>query len=193
MYMLKKHTTKDSREVVAYFPGLGGASTVAKQLRFLNLLNKLSRKKRYVLFDPKWESLESKVDKEGRFHTFMREQAPNKAIGVSAGATVGVLAMEEYDLERALLICGKTRGSEKIGLPYQKRAPAFVHFVQQSERAIVSLSEAQKNRTTCFVPIFDGIIETVDMVVPGSRVKRLPTLFHTPSIIYSLIRHVPRI
>ena len=176
---------------ILYIPGLGDNSSLTKQRFLLSLWNK--NKVIIHFFDPKWhDESETYAQKYSRLIELGSRLRPGEddliVIGVSAGGSLAVRYIAENEtVTRAYLVCGKLKGSSKIGKPYQERAPALLESVQASESLLLDISESSSAKITVIRPLLDGIVPLEDMLVPGSKRVRLFTIGHTISIVYVLI------
>lgn len=146
------------------------------------------------VYDARWHNNEESYDQKykrlvdfaSRVNT--SEQGELIVIGVSAGGSLAVRYIAEHEtVARAYLVCGKLKGSSKIGKPYQDRAPALLDSVRASESLLLNISKSSSAKITVIRPLLDGIVPLEDMLVPGSKRVRLFTIGHTISIVYVLI------
>ncbi len=172
-----------------YIPGLGNGRLSDAQKKYVAFLNRLRSPKRHIdFFDARWETAETYEEKYAR----LRAYAPRKVFAISAGSSLAVrLAAEDPRVEEVHLICGKVTGAEKIGPQRQQQAPALLPSVRYVEQLIDGGLSGEK--FTCYVPNAedDGVLETVDMVLPNAKIVKLPPLNHAFAISYALVRHVP--
>ena len=176
-----------------YIPGLGGKRSILLQRTYIGVLNVFRRKNNHIsFFDPHWETEEPYATKFERLRLhYQQAETPQTVWAVSAGASLAVRLCVELDSQPKLnIVCGKVLGSEKIGENYRRRAPAFMESVESSE---ILYNDLDPDMTTCYIPKddADGVIETVDMTVPGSRIVDLPALRHARAIGYALLRYLP--
>lgn len=176
-----------------YIPGLGGKRSILLQRTYIGALNVFRRKNNHIsFFDPRWETEEPYATKFERLRShYEQAERPRTVWAISAGASLAVRLCVELDNQPQLnIVCGKVLGSTKIGDNYRRRAPAFVESVESSE---VLYSDLNTDTTTCYIPKddADGVIETVDMTIPGSRIIDLPALRHARAIGYALLRYLP--
>lgn len=180
---------------VLYIPGLGSGRSFTIQRSWVRTLNVFrSKGKKISIFDSKWESNESYIEKYGRLKKFYDETGKPPTIwAVSAGASLGVrLCYDDGSYKSLNLVCGKVYGPEKIGQFYRQAAPAFVESVEFSSQLAGQL---RPESCLCYVPIddADGVIETKDMSMDGSKIVALPPLKHVSAIIYALAIYLPRL
>lgn len=176
-----------------YIPGLGGKRSILLQRTYIGLLNVFRSKSNHIsFFDPRWETEEPYPTKYERLLLhYEQSESPPIVWGVSAGASLAVrLCVELANQPQLNIICGKVLGSTKIGSHYRRRAPAFVESVESSETLCSNLDP---ERCTCYIPKndADGVIETIDMSIPNSRIIKLPAFRHARAIGYALMRYLP--
>jgi hypothetical protein len=173
-----------------FIPGLGSSKTIDKQVRYIAFLNKHLHKSIYF-FDPLWETNEEPDVKVTRMrHAYNEAGKPGKITGISAGAALSILLAAESSA-KLLTIAGKHKGTETIGIAFQKRAPALLKIVAQSKH-ILATNDSVAPRLTSYRPIFyDGIIPMHDITVQGACNKFIPIPFHIPVVIIGLVTVVP--
>lgn len=186
---------------VLYIPGLGKNRSIRIQRPGTRIMDFFERRDFYF-FNPEWEvgihSSESFVDKFNRLSAFYRQSGkPSIVYANSAGATLAtVLTVEHPDIEQCHLVCGKILGAAKIGPEYSGRAPAFVESVKASESAVKNLDPTIAEKFTCYIPKDredDGVLEVVDMVIPGANIIELPPLSHARAILYAYWNYLPHL
>jgi hypothetical protein len=175
-------------------PGLGGRRSLIAQRGYVAVLNFFRPASSHIhFFYPRWETSETRDEKYGRLRQLTDKVKPRKVFAVSAGGTLAVpLSVEFPDISTTHLICAKVTGAEKIGPDRQKQAPAFKPAAAISE-SMVDNGAVDSDRFACYVPKNDkdGVIESVDMLVPGALVVDLPPLKHAFAIGYALARYLP--
>ena len=177
-----------------YIPGLGGKRSILLQRAYIGGLNIFRKKQNHIsFFDPRWETNEEYSAKFDRLLTRYEEAGkPPTVWAVSAGASLAVrLCVELVEQPHLNIICGKVLGSQNIGEHYRKRAPAFVRSVEYSQTLYEQLDP---NLCTNYIPKenADGVIDTSDMTIPGSKIVDLPPLHHARAIGYALLRYLPK-
>lgn len=190
----------NKKEGVLYIPGLGAGRSMNIQKRYLNVLNKLSRRRQYFLFEPNWETEPQQNAKQlyERLEEFYESNArPSIIYANSAGGALATrLAIEQTGISECHLICAKILGAAKIGPEYRNRAPALYESVSESETIANKIPEAEARKFYCYTPKNqenDGVLETIDMKIAGSHEVALPALQHAAAITYAALRHLPRI
>jgi pimeloyl-ACP methyl ester carboxylesterase len=114
-------------------------------------------------------------------------------IAISAGGSLAVRYLyENPHIQEAILIAGKLKGWRSIGTSYQKRAPALLESVKQSENL---LGEPNAIAADVLVVrgLWDGVVPIKDMYIEGADTKILPTIGHTTSIAFALLYYLPRL
>lgn len=192
-----------SEREVLYIPGLGGKRSLRVQRPYLRTLKVFSGKS-FHFFETKWEDQEegkpeTNNAKYQRLNDFFDERnRPGIIYANSAGAALAArLAIERSsEIKSCHLICGKVLGASKIGTEYKERAPAFEEAVIRSEQAVANLDTETAQKIFCYVPKDredDGVLEVIDMIVPGANIVELPPLPHTSAIIYAARHYLPKL
>ena len=177
---------------ILYVPGLGEGAVLSFQKKYSALLNVFrSKHSKIAVFEPRWESDENFEKKYKRLLELYETIHPTIVVGPSAGGALTITLFAEHEeLKTAYVICGKLRGSEKIGEVYNKRAPALIDAVKRSELHLKS-GIGRDIRSFVSKHEYDGIVEKEDMFTEEMRLTTMPVVQHGRAILYWLFRYLP--
>lgn len=176
-----------------YIPGLGEGAVLSFQKKYIALLNVFrSKQNKIVVFDSQWESDETFETKFNRLRSMYEHIHPVNIVGPSAGGSLAISLYLEHTNTKVYVICGKLRGSEKIGEAYNRRAPALIDAVKMSEQKLAVIKAGD---ITSYVSRtdYDGVVEKVDMFTDDMKVVTLPIVSHGRAILYWLLLYLPRV
>lgn len=139
-----------------------------------------------------WQINEPAADKLSRLlakiDKYYKEGKHVSIIGESAGASIATQALAQRGdkLTAVILLCGKSKQSEKIGSAYTNVNPALKEAVTASEAAIASFTEDQKAKVLNLHPFFDSIVPVAETKIAGVRDSTMPVIGHVPGIVFGL-------
>ena len=182
------------KELVIVIPGLG--SNMVRN-RIEAIVRRWERPNRPVqIFNSNWSSNESFDQKLSRLIKQVDgyKGAKISVVAFSAGGALATSLLDRSsNISKVILISSKIKGSNTIGVKYQKRASALIDAVKASENSIARLPASKKEKIICLKPIFDEVVPKKDMCFEGVETKLTPFLFHVPSIAIALLFQVKRL
>lgn len=143
-----------------------------------------------------WDTDESYAAKYARLTQFAKDielgvDDDLRVIAISAGGSLAARYLyENPHIEEAYLVAAKLKGWRSIGASYQKRAPALIESVKQSE-TLLSEPNAIAADTLVIRGIWDGVVPIKDMHFDGTETKILPVIGHATSIAFALLYYIP--
>ncbi len=141
------------------------------------------------IFQSKWSDKENYSDKAKRLKELFEEDlgADTCVVGYSAGGSLAnALFGADAAVKRLVLISSKLKGSDTVGEKFQKRAPALLETVRQSEETTSIMTDRDKRKLVCLVPLFDEVVYKKDMKINGVEIKTIPAGFHALAIAFAL-------
>lgn len=180
---------------IIYIPGLGKQRSLKWQKAAMLFWPKLDTK--IHVFESNWYSKELFDDKYQRLERFVADSNIKKSdeliiIGVSAGGPLAVVYAHNHPgFKKAFFIAGKLRRPGVIGRLYRLAAPALLDVVTSSEAILNTHPDVFKDRSVVIQPKRDRLIAKKDMLVPGSKLYRIPFAGHSSGIMLSLLFGMP--
>lgn len=180
---------------VLLFTGLGDDSTIRKQERYIDWLNKRRPETAQIhMFATRWHTPETYEEKRKRALAFVAEhQNARVGYGISAGA--GLLLSLATELPEDFsyhFISGKLRRPETIGKERNKSAPALYDTVVASEQSFEA-KRSEKSSMNCYAGFLDGVLRIEDMRLPDVAFKRIPMIHHTATITLAYVTVLPHL
>lgn len=168
-------------------PGLGDEDTLSKLAPVIRRWE--DNETTVSVFQSKWSDDESYSDKSKRLRALFEEdlEVDTYVVGYSAGGTLANAVLgADSAVKRIVFISAKLKGSDTVGEKFQKRAPALLEAVLGSEKTIEQMSDEDKKRAVCLVPLFDEVVYKKDMKIDGVKKKTIPVGVHAVAIAFAL-------
>lgn len=186
-----------SKHYVIVVPGLGDreklVSVAVKQWKkygFTPLVHLAPWKKKEVL-SAKLERLVNLVDK-------LSKKGTVSLVGISAGGSMvlNAFAKRKKRVHAVVNVCGRLRCGEKVfpSLNFAARKyPAFRESVLFCDENRHVLTRSDRKKVMTLRGLYDEAVPSSTTTLKGAVNKRLPTILHSPSIIYALSVYKDRI
>lgn len=152
---------------------------------------------RTIVFEPRWISDEPYEAKMTRLLQLVGQQQEGRGvvlIGISAGATLGLLGISQAPQAVVALVsvCGFVRLQETDRDNEQLMALSWYKAADAAERA-VSVMTHQRARILCLVPRTDTVIKPEQQGIEGASYHRIASGGHLLSIVMVLYGYRQRI
>lgn len=120
-------------------------------------------------YEPNWE----------RFDECLKQLGEVAIIGISAGASVGVRALQAYPdkIKKLITVCSLVDTSRMDLNKLHNRYPVLERSLQH-----ISLKGLPAERIMTLRPLYDEVIPICDMKIEGAKDVRLPMIGHSPSL-----------
>lgn len=138
-------------------------------------------------WEPKLQKLLSSID-----NAYERGMAVG-LVGASAGgsAVINAYAARRDKVAGVVLIAAKVNHPETVGKNYKRNNPAFVTSINNSPKALASLSAKERSHILSRYALFDEVVDKADSYVSGARNRRSPTFGHFITIGLQIIFGAP--
>lgn len=107
-------------------------------------------------------------------------------IGISAGASVGLRALQEFPnrVSKLITVCGPINSAHMSRQKLQSTYPLL-------ERALdaLDLPNAPADQVMTLRPLFDEVVSVDAMQLPGATDKRIAMIGHAPSIAWGMFHY----
>ncbi len=109
-------------------------------------------------------------------------------IGESAGGSMAlnVYADQADYIFKAMTLCGKNTGPEKVSPSYYRRNPAFKTSMSLVNDSINRLKKSDRQRFISLHPIVDGVVPVKDTLIPDCKTVTLFSFGHLTTIFLAL-------
>lgn len=139
------------------------------------------------VFSMNWEDGEAFAIKYARLKDLVAD-CPNLigVVSASAGASAVVALLNDGLVKRAVTVCGAFNNSIINPVAMAKRSPAFLTAINQATQYLAEDSTISSKMLT-IRPLIDGVVKPSVETTPGARDKRIWTVGHGTSIVYTLV------
>jgi carboxylesterase type B len=132
-------------------------------------------------FERKLEKVVALID------TYCADGYTVSLLGTSAGgsAVVNAFAMRKDKIHRVINVCGRLRKGENVFPTLEKASltsKSFYDSIIQCENNLKTLSPRECQQILTFRPLFDELVPSSTVSVPGAKNIILPTIAHILSI-----------
>ncbi len=105
-------------------------------------------------------------------------------VGTSAGASMALtaFALRKKDISGVVCVCGKINRPDTVSRAYYAANPAFEESMSQLNDRLRELSTDDKRKILSIHPLYDQTVPVTDTYIKGVKSRRIPTVFHVPSI-----------
>lgn len=178
-----------SKHQVIYVPGLGDKHS-RLQARIIGSWRRHGIEAHF--FKMGWADDEPYSSKLARLNDKINELAKKgtvSLVGVSAGASavLNTYAKRPKDIHRVITICGKILRPETVQQWRYRANPAFKGSMEMLSSSIASMGGAERDRVLTIKPLWDGVVNVDDAVLPGAPEKTVPTFGHAFSIVCTIL------
>jgi hypothetical protein len=178
-----------SKQIILYVPGLGDHNLTWQQ-RALKLWRIYGVQTEICamnwLVDEPWDAkLQRLLERIDFHHTEGREVS---LVGVSAGSTAILQAIikRRNEIKSAVLVSGKFQYPDTVHPMRYKMNPALHNALIESSRALNQLTNCDKQKLRLFRPIYDNLLPSQEIYIPGVKTAVMPAITHVGGIAYAI-------
>ena len=136
-------------------------------------------------FERKLEKVVALID------TYCADGYTVSLLGTSAGgsAVINAFAMRKDKIHKVINVCGRLRKGENVFPTLDKASltsKSFYDSIIQCENNLEKLSPNDSNKILTLRPLFDELVPSSTVSVPGAMNIILPTIEHVLSISFAL-------
>lgn len=140
----------------------------------------------------KWRDLhETYAEKQQRLQDAIDVATADRIVlvGESAGGSMVVAETLRANskVDRCITICGKNSKANRVSPSLYAKNPAFRNSMLAADQAIKTMNPKKGSKKfTVFYSPYDPVVQQVDTILPGAKMKKIPMIGHLLSIVFVL-------